>query len=64
MLRVIISAKYDGDPQALAIILEELLRQQTGEQATARVITTDVDSSVSKMAAVQAQQFVQRRPII
>lgn len=56
--------QYDGDPSYLAQAIAEVIRTQTGQEVTVRVNRYDAAGTSTKIAAVQAAEYVKRRPEI
>jgi hypothetical protein len=61
---VIINLEYDGDPSQVAMAIRDILKSMTGQDVSLRLNRSDSPSSVSKIATLQASQYVKRRPQI
>ena len=64
MLTISITCSYDGNVQALATVITEMIRAQTGQDLTVRVNHLDQAGSTGRVAAANAANYIKRRPEI
>jgi hypothetical protein len=64
MIKVDIQCSFDGDPNALADVIAQVIRTQTGQNVIVRVNRFDAPGTSTRVAAAVAQDYVTRRPNI